>query len=121
MADLANTIGLAHDQGRLDEDDAYEGYVVPLAVILGNADRSGRMDPSVREALFDMDATDEPPYADTNGDFIQEDQLRDMRYRSMALLLNAATSRPRRPRTWPTPSSTTARWLQFYDYSGSPT
>jgi hypothetical protein len=89
MADLANTFGIAHDQGHIDIDaDAYDGYVVPLAMILGNADRSGRMDDDVRQALFDMDATDEPPIAGTDGDLVSG-ELADMRYRSMALLLYA--------------------------------
>jgi hypothetical protein len=94
MADLANTFGIAHDQGHIDIDaDAYDGYVVPLAVILGNADRSGRMDDDVREALFDMDATDEPPVAGTDGDLVSG-ELADMRYRSMALLLYAGDFSP---------------------------
>ncbi len=90
MADLANTFGYAHDHGVDGMEGAYDGYVVPLAVILGNADRSGRMDREVREALFDMDATDEPPIAGTDGDVVAG-QLADMRYRSMALLLYAGS------------------------------
>lgn len=118
MADLTNTFGLAHDQGMLG-GDPYAGYVVPLAVLLGNADRSGRMDRSVRDAIFDMDATDEPPIADTNTNDIIEGQLADMRYRSLALLVHAGDFSPR----------TTADMAdailnegpvhpEFYDYTG---
>jgi hypothetical protein len=94
MADLTNSFGLAQDRG-LIEGDAYLGYVVPFAAILGNASRSGRMDRSVRDAVFDMDATDEPPIDGTNVDSIQSAQLEDMRYRSMALLLSAGDFTPR--------------------------
>jgi hypothetical protein len=86
MIDLTNTFGMAHDQGLID-GDAYLGYVVPFAAVLASADRSGRMDPSVRSAVFDMDARDEEPIAGTNVDSIQEQALRDMRYRSLALLM----------------------------------
>lgn len=86
MADLTNTFGLAQDRGLID-DDAYLGYVVPFAAILANADHSGRMDDSVRDAIFDMDATDEEPIDGLNVDSIQEGMLRDMRYRSLALLM----------------------------------
>jgi hypothetical protein len=93
MIDLTNTFGYAQDRGQLD-GDAWAGYVVPFATILGNADRSGRMDPSVRSAIFDMDATDEPPIAGLNVDSIQENQLLDMRYRTLALLSSAGTFSP---------------------------
>ena len=118
MVDLANTFGIASNQGDEPGHDAYDGYVVPLAVILGNADRSGRMDRAVRDAVFDMDATDEPPMAGTNTDFIQEGQAQDMRYRSLALVLHAGQFSP----------ETTAQMAdtlldgplhpEFYDYSG---
>jgi hypothetical protein len=87
MADLTNSFGLAQDRGLID-GDAYLGYVVPFGTILAAADRSGHMDRSVRDALFDMDATDEPPVAGTNPDFVQEGALSDMRYRSLALLIS---------------------------------
>jgi hypothetical protein len=95
MADLTNTFGLANDLGRADiEEGAYDGYVVPLAVILGNADRSGRMDPAVREALLDMDATDEPP-ANIGSADDYADRLAEMRYRTLALLLTEGDFSPR--------------------------
>jgi hypothetical protein len=94
MADLTNTFGLANDMGHVDiESGSYDGYVVPLAIILGNADRSGRMDPRVREALLDMDATDEEPVAGGNTDDYA-DQLADMRYRTLALLLGEGDFSP---------------------------
>ena len=62
-------------------------------MILGNADRSGRMDPEVREALLDMDASDEPPIEGTNTDDVQN-QLDQMRYRTLALLLNEGDFSP---------------------------
>jgi hypothetical protein len=93
LADLTNSFGLAQDRGLID-DDAYLGYVVPLAGILGAADRSGRMDRSVRDAIFDMDATDEEPIDGTNVDFVQEGALEDMRYRSLALLVSVGGFSP---------------------------
>jgi hypothetical protein len=93
MVDLANTFGLAANRGDLPSGEAYDDYVVPLATILGNADRSGRMDESVREALFDMDATDEPPMADlSTRDY--ERELSTMRHRSLALILAAGEFSP---------------------------
>jgi hypothetical protein len=94
MADLTNTFGLANDMGHVDiESGSYDGFVVPLAIILGNADRSGRMDPRVREALLDMDPSDEPPIEGTNASDVQ-DQLDQMRYRTLALLLNEGDFSP---------------------------
>ncbi len=87
MCDLTNSFGLAQDRGMI-RDDAYLGYVVPFGTILAAADRSGHMDRAVRDAIFDMDATDEPPIAGTNTDFIQKDALSAMRYRSLALLVS---------------------------------
>ncbi|HKE73710.1 MAG TPA: hypothetical protein VKB57_08865 [Acidimicrobiales bacterium] len=117
LADLANTFGIAADRGKAD--GAWDGYVVPLATLLGNADRSGRLDDSVRDALFDMDAGDEQGGEGADHNFIIKDQLADMRYRSLTLLLAAGTFSP----------ETTARMADtiihdgplapsFYDYSG---
>jgi hypothetical protein len=118
MADLANTFGIAQDRGVID-GDAYAGYVVPFATLLAGADRSGRLDPDVRRAIFDMDATDEPPVAGTDPDFIRTAQLQDMRYRSLALLVGVGGFSPRTTadmadeiiRNGPTHP-------EFYDYSG---
>jgi hypothetical protein len=93
MADLTNSFGMAQDRGLID-GDAYLGYVVPFATILAGADRSGRMDRSVRDAIFDMDATDEEPIEGTNVDSIQEGALEDMRYRSLALLVSVGGFSP---------------------------
>lgn len=87
MADLTNTFGLAQDRGLID-DDAYLGYVVPLATILATADRSGRMDRSVRDAIFDMDPSDEPPIKGKSPEHYTG-ELADMRYRTLALLVTA--------------------------------
>ncbi|HEX6235544.1 MAG TPA: hypothetical protein VFZ68_00020 [Acidimicrobiales bacterium] len=117
MVDLTNTFGLAHDRG-LIEDDAYAGYVVPLATILSTADRSGRMDDSVRDAIFDMDPSDEPPIEGGSPEHYAG-ELADMRYRTLALLVTAGDFSPQ----------TTADMAyeiihngpshpQFYDYSG---
>lgn len=92
MVDLTNTFGLAHDRG-LIEDDAYAGYVVPLATILGTADRSGRMDDSVRDAIFDMDPSDEPPIEGGSPE-VYAGELADMRYRTLALLVTAGDFSP---------------------------
>lgn len=92
LADLANTFGIAHDRGQAA--GAWAGYVVPLATLLGNADRSGRLDGAVRDALIDMDAGDEPAGEGADGNFIVRDQLADMRHRSLALLLTAGRFSP---------------------------
>jgi hypothetical protein len=83
MVDLTNTFGYGYDRGLLD-GDPWAGYVVPLATILGTADRSGRMDPAVHDAILDMDATDE-----VEGSNDVTDELQIMRYRTLALLNNA--------------------------------
>jgi hypothetical protein len=93
MADLTNSFGLAQDRGLID-GDAYLGYVVPFATILAGADRSGRMDRSVRDAIFDMDATDEEPGNAPGTDWVQEGQMEDMRYRSLALLVSVGGFSP---------------------------
>ncbi|MGH9187422.1 MAG: hypothetical protein ACRD0U_16670, partial [Acidimicrobiales bacterium] len=72
MADLVNTFGIAQQQGMLSGQDPYNGFVLPFAAILGAADRSGRMDPAVKNTLLDVNAMDEPPMAGKNNDFIQE-------------------------------------------------
>jgi hypothetical protein len=87
MVDLTNTFGQAQDRGLID-GDAYLGYVVPFGTILAAADRSGHMDRSVRDAIFDMDATDEPPGNAPGTDSIQEQALEHMRHRSLALLVS---------------------------------
>jgi hypothetical protein len=92
MIDLTNTFGIAQNHGGID-GDAWAGYVVPFATILGNADRSGRLDPAVRAAIFDMDASDEPPIAGTNARDV-EFELQDMRYRTLALLLSGGQFSP---------------------------
>lgn len=117
MVDLVNTFGIAADRGDEPGYDAWDGYVVPLATILGNADRSGRMDDSVRDAIFDMDATDEPPMAGTNSDFIQEGTAEDMRYRSLALILNAGDFSPQTTAEMANTLMDTPH-PQFYDHSG---
>jgi hypothetical protein len=88
MVDLVNTYGFADDADMIE--GAYDGYVVPLAGILGAASRSGRMGSEVRAAILDLDATDEEPirsYEYLNLDEVY--QLEEMRHRSLAVVLGA--------------------------------
>ncbi|HEY3141450.1 MAG TPA: hypothetical protein VGJ86_09980 [Acidimicrobiales bacterium] len=89
LVDLTNTFGLARERGMMGGDDPWAGYVVPLAMILGNAERGGHMDPAVRNAILDMNPMDEPPLAGKNNDFIQEGAATAMRQRALALILAA--------------------------------
>ncbi len=93
LADLTNTFGIAQDRG-LIEGDAYAGLVVPFATLLATADRSGRLDLDGRSAVLDTNATDEPGGEGGVDNPGHAQQLVDMRYRSLALIVGAGDFSP---------------------------
>ncbi len=93
LADLTNTFGIAYDKGILT-GDPYGGFVVPFAAVLAAGDRSDRLNPAIRSAVFDVDATDEPGGEGGVDNLGYAEQLRDMRYRSLALLAGAGDFTP---------------------------
>lgn len=96
MLDLVNTYGIAFNVSRDGDGGAYDDVVVPFAELLGRADRSGELDESVRDVIFDLDPSDEPAMEGMDVDeSFDLPALEAMRRRSLAIILDAGDFSPR--------------------------